>query len=97
MEISRLEEGWRVSEIYHLLRAAFGQGVAIAQIVHFDVAHEVAVLLVGFLFQTLGGRLGGSRAIGLRWVVSGRRLAGVYLHLQAGLAAHRRAARLFSR
>ena len=33
-------------EIYHLLRATFGQGIAVAQIVHFDVFDKVAILLI---------------------------------------------------
>ena len=37
--------------IYHLLRAAFGQCVTIAQIVHFDVSDIVTILLVDLLVK----------------------------------------------
>ena len=38
-------------EIYHLLRAAFGQCVTIAQIVHFNVFDIVTVLLVDLVIE----------------------------------------------
>lgn len=37
--------------IYHLLRAAFGQRVAIAKVVDLDVLDEVAILLVDFCVE----------------------------------------------
>ena len=48
-------------DIYHLLGAAFGQGVAVAQVVDFDFFDEVAVLGVD-LFLTAAFRLGCSCA-----------------------------------
>jgi hypothetical protein len=32
--------------IYHLLSAAFGQGIAVTQVIDLDVLYEVTVLLV---------------------------------------------------
>lgn len=58
--------GVGISDIYHFLRAAFGQGVTIAQIVHFNVADIVTVLLVDVVVERATGlvfarRLDGSR------------------------------------
>lgn len=48
--------------IYHLLRAAFGQRVAIAKVVDLDVLDKVAILLVDFCVEgTARGRVGGWR------------------------------------
>lgn len=45
--------------IYHLLSAAFGQGVAIAQIVDLNVLDEITILLVDLRIERRSG--GGSR------------------------------------
>ena len=53
--------------IYHLLGAALGQGVAVAQVVDLDVLDEVAVLLIDFCVQraargwSFGGGFGSAR------------------------------------
>lgn len=41
----------RIEDIYHLLGAAFGQRVAVAQVVDLDVFDVVAVLLVHFVLD----------------------------------------------
>lgn len=59
--------------IYHFLRGAFGQGVAIAEIVDLDVFDVVSILLVDFVIQTssCGRRLGTAwsrtGAVSLQW------------------------------
>lgn len=63
---------------YHLLRAAFGQGVAIAQVVDLDVLDVVTVLLIDFDIEratvgSSGGRFSGAGSnagrVGLRSIL----------------------------
>jgi hypothetical protein len=64
-------------DIYHLLRRAFGQCIAIAQIVDFDVLDIVTIGDINFAIEVAcalacGGRGGfGKWARGLGWVVRG--------------------------
>ena len=46
--------------IYHLLSAAFGQGVAITQVIDFDVLNVITILLVDLDIEgtTIAGRGG---------------------------------------
>ncbi|KAH0357790.1 hypothetical protein KCU83_g182, partial [Aureobasidium melanogenum] len=66
----QLQDQWGATvEIYHFLSRALGQGVAVAQIVNFDVANEITILGVDVGVQaTSGRRLGssGGRAFSLR-------------------------------
>jgi len=41
---------------YHLLGAAFGQSVPVAQVVDLNVLDVVAVLLVDFVVEAISGR-----------------------------------------
>jgi hypothetical protein len=52
-------EGARVC-IYHLLSAAFGQGIAITQVIDFDVLNVITILLVDLDIEgtTIAGRWG---------------------------------------
>lgn len=93
-----------ISDIYHFLRAAFGQGVTIAQIVDFNIADIVTVLLVDLVVEgaaglpvvgRLDGAGAGAGAQVLCAAVSSRPLqdCGVGLLLPRGWVAHRHAAR----
>ena len=53
-----------ISGIYHFLSTAFGQGVTIAQIVHFNVADIVTILLVDVLVERAAGLVLGRRLCG---------------------------------